>query len=180
MRTVVPPGQAALRLRYARHAGGRLAVPCVRHVNTGRHRSCVALSDQLSGTSAKGSSRCSSASDSMSGQCHQWRAAEGRGCGPTHKNVSRTFTGEQSRNKRGFFLSQNYYGLSWSGLRAAFTHFSRGFALITQAKGEVSSPAPSSDSQPRLAYDSLNLKPTLLRLILKSLKLKAASELNRS
>ena len=79
-----------------------------------------------------------------------------------------------------FFLSQNYYGLSWSGLRAAFTHFSRGFALITQAKGEVSSPPPSSDSQPRLAYDSLNLKPTLLRLILKSLKLKAASELNRS
>ena len=28
--------------------------------------------------------------------------------------------------------------------------------------------------------DSLNVKPTLLRLILKSLKLKAASELNRS
>ena len=97
--------------------------------------------------------------------------------------LTRTFPELSKGSKAGtnsLFLSQNYYGLSWSGLRAAFTHFSRGFALITQAKGEVSSPAPSSDSQPRLAYDSLNLKPTLLRLILKSLKLKAASELNRS
>ena len=98
--------------------------------------------------------------------------------------LTRTFPELSQGSKAGtnadFFLTQNYYGLSWSGLRAAFTHFSRGFALITQAKGEVSSPPPSSDSQPRLAYDSLNLKPTLLRLILKSLKLKAASELNRS
>ena len=81
---------------------------------------------------------------------------------------------------RAIFLSQNYYGLSWSGLRAAFTHFSRGFALITQAKGEVSTPPPSSDSCQTPNPDSLKLKPTLLRLILKSLKLKAASELNRS
>lgn len=97
--------------------------------------------------------------------------------------LTRTFPELSKGSKAGTNTSsstQNYYGLSWSGLRAAFTHFSRGFALITQAKGEVSSPPPSSDSQPRLAYDSLNLKPTLLRLILKSLKLKAASELNRS
>ena len=95
--------------------------------------------------------------------------------------LTRTFPELSKGSKSGTKSSINtFYGLSWSGLRAAFTHFSRGFALITQAKGEVSSPPPSSDSQPRLAYDSLNLKPTLLRLILKSLKLKAASELNRS
>ena len=96
--------------------------------------------------------------------------------------LTRTFP-ELSKGSKAGTKGKNpntFYGLSWSGLRAAFTHFSRGFALITQAKGEVSSPPPSSDSQPRLAYDSLNLKPTLLRLILKSLKLKAASELNRS
>ena len=92
--------------------------------------------------------------------------------------LTRTFPELSKGSKAG--TNVHYYGLSWSGLRAAFTHFSRGFALITQAKGEVSSPPPSSDSQPRLAYDSLNLKPTLLRLILKSLKLQAASELNRS
>ena len=48
-------------------------------------------------------------------------------------------------------------------------------ALITQGARCVLLPLLQTPNP-----DSLNLKPTLLRLILKSLKLKAASELNRS